>query len=222
MLPDGRRLGAHLPLAPGMVKAIDRAHLIGASAIQVFADNPTAWRRRASRRPSSRRSGSGRGADIRPVAIHAVVPRQPRRARTDDLRALGRRARRRAATRPRRSGRASSTSTSGRIAASGVEVGVARLVDGIAQVLGALGRSCGGDDARPRELGGRRRGPRHEPRRARRRSPTASTGAASTADASGSASTSPMPGAPASTSATRRSIDAFLAGFDGASASIAW
>jgi endonuclease IV len=29
-----------------MVKAVERAHAIGADAIQVFADNPTAWRRR--------------------------------------------------------------------------------------------------------------------------------------------------------------------------------
>ena len=46
MLPDGRRLGAHLPLGHGMLKAVDRAHEIGATALQVFADNPTAWRRR--------------------------------------------------------------------------------------------------------------------------------------------------------------------------------
>ena len=46
MLPDGRRLGAHLPLGDGMVKAVERAHEIGAGALQVFVDNPTAWRRR--------------------------------------------------------------------------------------------------------------------------------------------------------------------------------
>ena len=46
MLPDGRRLGAHLPLGNGMVKAAERAHAIGASALQIFGDNPTAWRRR--------------------------------------------------------------------------------------------------------------------------------------------------------------------------------
>jgi len=72
MLPDGRRLGAHLPLAPGMVKAVDRAHAIGASAIQIFTDNPTAWRRR--REPSKQletfRTRSAE-LDIRPVAIHA-------------------------------------------------------------------------------------------------------------------------------------------------------
>ena len=46
MLPNGRRLGAHLPLGHGMVKAADRAAEIGASALQVFSDNPTSWRRR--------------------------------------------------------------------------------------------------------------------------------------------------------------------------------
>ena len=47
MLPEGRRIGAHLPLATGMVKAVDRAHEIGADALQIFTDNPTAWKRRA-------------------------------------------------------------------------------------------------------------------------------------------------------------------------------
>ena len=47
MLPDGRRLGAHLPLATGMLKAVDRARDIGANALQIFTDNPTAWKRRA-------------------------------------------------------------------------------------------------------------------------------------------------------------------------------
>jgi deoxyribonuclease-4 len=48
MLPDGRRLGAHLPLADGMVRAADRAAEIGANALQIFGDNPTAWKRRAA------------------------------------------------------------------------------------------------------------------------------------------------------------------------------
>ena len=73
MLPDGRRLGAHLPLGRGMVKAVDRAHEIGADALQVFADNPTAWRRRAAPPaeaaglPRAPRSSSTSG----PIAIHA-------------------------------------------------------------------------------------------------------------------------------------------------------
>ena len=72
MLPDGRRLGAHLPLGRGMVKAVDRAHEIGADALQVFADNPTAWRRRAAP-PAEGPAFRERliELDIRPVAIHA-------------------------------------------------------------------------------------------------------------------------------------------------------
>ena len=72
MLPDGRRLGAHLPVAPGIARTIDRAKVIGASAIQVFADNPTAWRRRSepSRQLATFRERSA-AFDIRPVSIHA-------------------------------------------------------------------------------------------------------------------------------------------------------
>jgi deoxyribonuclease IV len=72
MLPDGRRLGAHLPLGRGMVKAVDRAHEIGAAALQVFADNPTAWRRRAAP-PAEGPAFRERliKLDIRPIAIHA-------------------------------------------------------------------------------------------------------------------------------------------------------
>ena len=72
MLPDGRRLGAHLPLADGMVKAADRAHEIGATALQIFTDNPTAWQRRAA---PPREMAAFRARliehDIAPVAAHA-------------------------------------------------------------------------------------------------------------------------------------------------------
>ncbi|HUP54316.1 MAG TPA: deoxyribonuclease IV, partial [Methylomirabilota bacterium] len=72
MLPDGRRLGAHMPLATGMVKAVDRAREIGASAMQIFSDNPTAWKRRAEppRELAAFRDGLRR-FDIGPVSIHA-------------------------------------------------------------------------------------------------------------------------------------------------------
>ena len=72
MLPDGRRLGAHLPLATGMVKAVDRAREIGASAMQIFSDNPTAWKRRAE--PPHELEAYRhrlREFDIAPVSIHA-------------------------------------------------------------------------------------------------------------------------------------------------------
>ncbi len=73
MLPDGRRLGAHLPLGTGMVKAADRAAAIGADAIQIFSDNPTAWRRRAAlppELPSFRARLTELG--IEPLVIHAA------------------------------------------------------------------------------------------------------------------------------------------------------
>src|SRR5205085_1352710 len=72
MLPDGRRLGAHLALGNGMVRAAERAAEIGAEALQVFSDNPTAWRRRAEPSPEipefrARLTAAG----IQPVVIHA-------------------------------------------------------------------------------------------------------------------------------------------------------
>lgn len=72
MLPNGRRLGAHLPLAGGMVRAADRAVEIGASAVQVFVDNPTSWRRRPSL-PAELPEFKTRLADhdIRPMSVHA-------------------------------------------------------------------------------------------------------------------------------------------------------
>ena len=55
-----------------MVKAVERAHTIGADALQVFADNPTAWRRR-SEPPRELPAFQDRliALGIGPVAIHA-------------------------------------------------------------------------------------------------------------------------------------------------------
>jgi deoxyribonuclease-4 len=72
VLPDGRRVGAHLPLGLGMVRAADRAAEIGADAIQFFSDNPTAWRRRAG--PPRELAAFRRRLEIlgvEPLAIHA-------------------------------------------------------------------------------------------------------------------------------------------------------
>lgn len=41
-----RLIGPHLQLGQGLLKAADRARAIGANAVQVFTDNPVAWRRR--------------------------------------------------------------------------------------------------------------------------------------------------------------------------------
>jgi deoxyribonuclease-4 len=73
MPPDRLRLGPHMPLGNGMVKAVERAKAIGATAIQIFGDNPTAWRRRAEP-PAEQAEFRDRLAayDIGPVAVHAA------------------------------------------------------------------------------------------------------------------------------------------------------
>jgi deoxyribonuclease IV len=56
-----------------MVKAVDRAGEIGATALQVFADNPTAWQRR--REPPTELDAFRRRLrelDIAPLAIHGA------------------------------------------------------------------------------------------------------------------------------------------------------
>ena len=72
-LPGGRRLGAHLPLGPGMVRAAERARSIGADSLQLFADNPTAWRRRDGL-PDELPAFRARVAELGlgPLAIHAA------------------------------------------------------------------------------------------------------------------------------------------------------
>jgi deoxyribonuclease-4 len=65
-------IGPHLPLGNGLLKAARRAQSIGATAIQVFTDNPTAWRRRTAppaELPEFRRRL--REAGIGPLAVHA-------------------------------------------------------------------------------------------------------------------------------------------------------
>ncbi len=72
MLPDGRRLGAHLPLGGGMVVAVDRAQAIGLDTLQIFSDNPTAWRRRLEP-PKELAAFRARSDEVGlwPLAIHA-------------------------------------------------------------------------------------------------------------------------------------------------------
>lgn len=55
-----------------MVKAVERAHAIGAGTLQIFSDNPTTWRRRAAPpgdQAAFRDALTAR--DLGPIAIHA-------------------------------------------------------------------------------------------------------------------------------------------------------
>ncbi len=72
-LSHGRRAGPHLPTGRGLVKAAERAAHIGAWTLQIFSDNPTAWRRRSEPPPEAalfraRLAELGLG----PVSIHAA------------------------------------------------------------------------------------------------------------------------------------------------------
>jgi deoxyribonuclease IV len=69
----GRRIGVHLALGRGMMKAAERARAIGATTVQIFTDNPTAWRRRGGP-PGKLADFRARLAshDIRPTVTHAA------------------------------------------------------------------------------------------------------------------------------------------------------
>jgi deoxyribonuclease-4 len=70
--PGAPRVGIHLGIRGGLLKAARRARQIGATALQIFSDNPTAWRRREEppvRAPDFISYVATH--DIGPVAIHA-------------------------------------------------------------------------------------------------------------------------------------------------------
>lgn len=72
MEASGRLIGPHLQVQQGLLKAADRAREIGATAVQIFSDNPTAWRRRTAP-PAELAEFRARLASggIRSLAIHA-------------------------------------------------------------------------------------------------------------------------------------------------------
>jgi deoxyribonuclease-4 len=66
--PDGAPpVGIHLGVGSGLLKAARRARQIGATALQIFSDNPTAWRRRSEPPKES-------AAFIDYVARHGIDP----------------------------------------------------------------------------------------------------------------------------------------------------
>lgn len=67
-----RRLGAHLSLGQGLLRAAARAEALGVRALQLFTDNPTAWRRRSAP-PRDLEAFRARLEEltIDPVVVHA-------------------------------------------------------------------------------------------------------------------------------------------------------
>jgi deoxyribonuclease IV len=68
----GPRIGVHLELGKGLRRAAERAGEIGARTVQVFVDNPSAWKRRSAP-PKHLDAFRERlhELDVRPVAVHA-------------------------------------------------------------------------------------------------------------------------------------------------------
>ena len=139
MVLDDRRLGAHLPLGGGMLRAADRAGAIGATAIQVFSDNPTAWRRRTEP-PAELPAFRARltELDVAPTVVHASY--LVNLAGSDDVfrdRSIGVLA----------SDLRSADTYGARILnvhigshlGAGVEAGIARLADGVARAFELAG-----------------------------------------------------------------------------------
>ncbi len=134
-LPGGRRLGAHLPLGPGMVRAAERAAAIGADTLQLFADNPTAWRRRDAlpdELPAFRSKVAELG--LGPLAIHAAYLVNLAGPDPDLFeRSIGVLSRELAVA-PAYGARFVNVHV-GSHRGAGVEAGIARLADGVARVL---------------------------------------------------------------------------------------
>lgn len=71
--PEGApRVGIHLAVSRGLLRAARRARQIGATALQIFSDNPTAWRRRpGAPAEAAHFIAFCEQHGIAPVAIHA-------------------------------------------------------------------------------------------------------------------------------------------------------
>ena len=143
-LPGGRRAGPHLPMGAGLLKVAERAGEIGASALQIFSDNPTAWRRRPDPPPEAPAFRLRLAElDIGPLAIHAAYlvnlagPDEIFFGRSVDL------LRHELAHAPAFGARFINVHA-GSHRGSGVDAGVARLVDGLSRALAELPDAPGG------------------------------------------------------------------------------
>jgi deoxyribonuclease IV len=151
MLPDGRRLGAHLQVGDGLVKAADRAAEIGATALQVFGDNPTAWTRRADPHDDQDAFRVRLAEhDIAPLVVHASYlvnlagPDADFFERSVGLLAAELR------DAPGLGARYVNVHT-GSHRGTGVDVGIERLADGIARVLAMADEPTEGPEIEPAE-----------------------------------------------------------------------
>ena len=69
---DAPRVGVHLGVRSGLLRAARRSRQIGARALQIFTDNPTAWRRRPEPPPEADAFiGYCAREGIEKIAIHA-------------------------------------------------------------------------------------------------------------------------------------------------------
>jgi deoxyribonuclease-4 len=128
-----------------MVRAVERAHAIGADALQVFIDNPTAWKRRANP-PAELLAFRERLAalGIGPIAVHASYlvnlagPGEDLFERSVALLAHE------LAVAPDYGARFVNVHI-GSHKGAGVQAGIARVADGVARVLASV--PAGGENA---------------------------------------------------------------------------
>lgn len=68
-----RRIGAHLSTSGGVDQAVERAHEIGANALQVFSGSPRMWRRTSLEKIESEKIWSNQEKyDVTPIFTHAL------------------------------------------------------------------------------------------------------------------------------------------------------
>ncbi len=72
-MANSRRIGAHLSTQGGVEKAVERAHEIGANALQVFSGSPRMWRRTSlDKIDVSAVHENQEKYDVKPIFTHAL------------------------------------------------------------------------------------------------------------------------------------------------------
>jgi deoxyribonuclease-4 len=66
------RIGAHVSVAGGLLRALERARRIGAEALQVFPSNPRQWLRPAYPEEELGRFRAALGRSKKPLAVHTI------------------------------------------------------------------------------------------------------------------------------------------------------